>query len=105
MSGGIAYVYDPQNRFADDVNYEMVEIEELDSSDVDWLHDVVEQHRDLTGSEVARRLVDAWSAEVSNFRKVMPRDYKRVLQVLKDASARGLTDDETAEIVMEVARG
>ena len=105
MSGGIAFVYDPDGQFAENVNYEMVDLEQLDQSDEAWLRETVQRHRDYTASEIADRILSAWSTEVSHFRKVMPRDYKRVLSVLEEAKAKGLTEDETAEIVMEVARG
>jgi glutamate synthase (NADPH/NADH) large chain len=105
MSGGIAYVLDPENRFADNVNYELVDLEDLNDADEAWLRATIERHRDLTGSVKAQNVIDSWESEVSHFRKVMPRDYKRVLQVLEEASAKGLNEDETAEMVMEVARG
>ena len=105
MSGGIAYVYDPQGHFADNVNYEMVDLEPLDASDEAWLRATVQRHRDFTESEIADRILSAWATEESHFRKVMPRDYKRVLSVLEEAKAKGLTEDQTAEVVMEVARG
>jgi glutamate synthase (NADPH/NADH) large chain len=50
-------------------------------------------------------MLKAWNVEVSKFRKVMPTDYKRVLTVMAEAEAAGLSDDETTERVMESARG
>ncbi|MEM1335541.1 MAG: glutamate synthase-related protein, partial [Actinomycetota bacterium] len=81
MSGGIAYVYDPNDDFRPKVNGEMVEVEELDDDDRAFVHDVVTRHRELTGSAVADAVLSSWPVEVSKFRKVMPRDYKRVLTV------------------------
>jgi glutamate synthase (NADPH/NADH) large chain len=85
MSGGIAYVYDPTAVFAAKVNYEMVELEPLDDDRRQFLRDTVARHRDETGSAVAERMLADWDADVDAFRKVMPKDYKRVLTVIAEA--------------------
>jgi glutamate synthase (NADPH/NADH) large chain len=105
MSGGIAYVYDPDNRFPALVNYQMVELEPLTTDDREWLRATVERHRELTGSDVADRLLTQWESEVESFRKVMPSDYKRVLAVMSEAGANGLTEEETLKRVMAAAHG
>jgi glutamate synthase (NADPH) large chain len=105
MSGGIAYVYDPDRRFAALVNYEMVELEPLELDDREWLLQTIERHRDLTGSTVAERLLVAWELEVSHFRKVMPRDYKHVLTVMREAAEGGFSEQEALERVMVSAHG
>ncbi|MEM9041972.1 MAG: glutamate synthase large subunit [Actinomycetota bacterium] len=104
MSGGIAYVYDPNDDFRPKVNGEMVEVEELDDDDRSFVHDVVTRHGELTGSAVADAVLSSWPVEVSKFRKVMPRDYKRVLTVMANAEADGLDEQATVERVMEAAR-
>jgi glutamate synthase (NADPH/NADH) large chain len=105
MSGGVAYVYDRDGSFDARVNGDMVAIEQLDDDDRSFLRSTVERHREFTGSAVARRLLAAWNVEVSRFRKVMPTDYKRVLTVMRDAEAEGLTEHQTLDRVMEAARG
>ncbi len=105
MSGGIAYVYDPDEVFAAKVNYEMVALEDLDDTDRDFLMATVTRHRDLTGSAVAERILADWDAALSSFRKVMPRDYKRVLTVIADSEAAGLDEAQTVDKIMEAARG
>ncbi len=104
MSGGIAYVYDPAEVFASKVNYEMVELEELDDADREFLRDTVTRHRDLTGSVVAERILMSWETESSAFRKVMPKDYKRVLTVIAESQAAGLDESQTVDRIMEAAR-
>ncbi|WP_040491157.1 glutamate synthase large subunit [Ilumatobacter nonamiensis] len=104
MSGGIAYVYDPDGKFADKVNYEMVELEPLSDDDRSFLHDAVLRHRDFTGSPVATSILNSWAVDVSKFRKVMPLDYKRVLTVIARSEADGLDDEQTVEKIMEAAR-
>jgi glutamate synthase (NADPH/NADH) large chain len=105
MSGGIAYVYDPAEEFASKVNYDMVDLEDLDASDLDFLGDIIGRHRGFTGSAVADRILGSWDAAVGSFRKVMPRDYKRVLTVIADSNAAGLDDVQTVDKIMEAARG
>jgi glutamate synthase (NADPH/NADH) large chain len=105
MSGGIAYVYDPDGDLPGNVNYEMVELEHVGKEDDVWLKDIIRRHGELTGSAVAEQLLAAWTVEVSKFRKVMPRDYKSVLNVLAAAKAEGLSEEETSDRVMEAARG
>ncbi len=103
MSGGIAFVYDPDGDFDRRVNYEMVEIEQLDEDDRLYLRQMIERHLADTDSAVAKRMLASWSVEVSRFRKVMPTDYKRVLAVMKES--QGLSEDETTARIMEAARG
>ncbi|MFT5200837.1 MAG: glutamate synthase (NADPH/NADH) large chain, partial [Candidatus Aldehydirespiratoraceae bacterium] len=102
MSGGIAFVYDPDGIFPKRVNPEMVDLEPLDDDDLDWLHDRVEKHRHETGSEVAARIVADWGTTAGDFVKVMPTDYRRVLKAAAEARAAG--KDET-EAIMAASRG
>jgi glutamate synthase (NADPH/NADH) large chain len=102
MSGGAAYVYDPEGWLPAKLNTEMVEVEALDEADLDWLHGILSAHVDATDSAVARRILADWPARQGHFAKVMPRDYKRVLQAIADAQAAGV-DPEQA--IMAAANG
>ena len=102
MSGGIAYVYDKGRSFGSRVNLEMVDVEPLSPSDVAQVHALVERHQRETGSAVASRLLQRWDAEVAEFVKVMPRDYRRILEATALATAQGRSVDEA---VMEAAHG
>ncbi len=104
MSGGIAYIYDPTEVFASKVNGDMVALEDLDDDDREFLAATILRHRDLTGSAVADRILESWDVEVGSFRKVMPRDYKRVLTVIADSQAAGLDEQQTVDKIMEAAR-
>ncbi len=104
MSGGIAYVYDPDEVFASKVNYEMVELQALDAADREFLNATILRHRDLTGSAVAERILGDWDQAVTSFRKVMPKDYQRVLSVIADSEAAGLDEAATVDKIMEAAR-
>jgi len=105
MSGGIAFVYDPNNSIANRVNYELVTLQDPDASDLAWLVEIITRHRDYTGSNRARKILAEWSENATVFRKVMPRDYERVLAVLSGAAEEGLSEDATSQRVMESARG
>ena len=83
MSGGIAYVWDASGSFRDHVNPEMVELEELDASDLDYVKDRIERHVNYTDSGRGRAILAAWPAEQKRFVKVMPIDYKRALAELR----------------------
>ena len=105
MSGGIAYVYDPLDVFAAKVNYELVELEPLEEADLDFLRTTITAHVEETESAVGERILSAWDAESPHFRKVMPRDFKRVLTVMAESRAQGLSEDDTLRRVMEVSNG
>ncbi|WP_026197605.1 glutamate synthase large subunit [Sciscionella marina] len=99
MSGGIAYVLDlPAHR----VNPEMVDIEPLDDNDVEFLRETISKHAGETDSSVAYRLLKDFETEVRRFGKVMPKDYKRVLQAQASAEAEGR---DVNEAIMEASHG
>ncbi|MQA25194.1 MAG: glutamate synthase large subunit, partial [Micromonosporaceae bacterium] len=101
MSGGVAYVYrlDPKR-----VNRQLVEFEPLSAADRATLREMVEWHRAETGSVVATALLGDWNREVEQFTKVMPADYRRVLEAIEAAEAEGGDVDSAAmAVVMEVA--
>jgi glutamate synthase (NADPH/NADH) large chain len=100
MSGGIAYIYDPHDVFAAKLNAEMVQVQQLDDDDRDFLRATLLAHRDHTESVVAATIIDGWDSEVGNFRKVMPIDYARVRGVMKQAEADGLSEEATLALVM-----
>jgi glutamate synthase (NADPH/NADH) large chain len=95
MSGGIAYVYDPNTVLGENVNGEMVALEALEDDDVDWLHGMLVAHVDATDSAVGQRVLADWEGELKHFVKVMPRDYKRVLEAIAEAERNG-QDVDTA---------
>ncbi|MBF0448961.1 MAG: glutamate synthase large subunit [Magnetococcales bacterium] len=85
MSGGIAYVLDEMNQFNSLCNHAMVELQKIDDeADQLQLKEIVTKHRHFTGSGVASRLLKDWSKSVTQFIKVMPLEYKRVLAEMKE---------------------
>ena len=94
MSGGIAFIYDPQDDFEDRFNSGLADLELVtDAEDAATLRSLIQDHFDNTGSAPARRILDAWDQSLPCFKKVMPRDYRRVLE------ERRLTMEQGAEVV------
>ena len=80
MSGGVAYVWDPAMDFSKKCNLESFEIETLSSAtDIIELKALVENHLTHTGSSLAQDILHNWNEKLTEFVKVMPTDYKRVL--------------------------
>jgi glutamate synthase domain-containing protein 3 len=81
MSGGIAYVWDPNGDFLTRCNLGTVELEKVEApADKAELHNLLSLHHRYTGSTVAKKVLEAWPESLSQFVKVMPTDYKRVLR-------------------------
>ena len=82
MSGGVAYIWDADDTFANRFNSAMADIEPVlaDSLDEKNLRDMIECHLEYTGSDVARRILDNWPASRERFKKVMPKAYAAVLR-------------------------
>jgi glutamate synthase (NADPH/NADH) large chain len=88
MSGGVAYVYDPNETFLVNCNLELVELESVSAvEDIAELHKMVSNHQRYTGSEVANAILNDWDNSLSHFVKVMPVDYKRALKEIADEKA------------------
>lgn len=102
MSGGVAYVYDPGKRLMDNLNDEMVDLDALDPDDQQVLRSLIEKHVAATDSAVGQRILADWSGHSDSFVKVMPRDYRRVLEAIADAE---LTGGDVNEAIMAAARG
>jgi glutamate synthase (NADPH/NADH) large chain len=102
MSGGVAYVYDPDGTFPANVNPEMVDLDQLDEEDERFLHATVEKQYAATQSGVAYVILADWYKATESFVKVMPKDYKRVLEATRQAQERG---ESVEEAVMAAAHG
>src|SRR5512144_908668 len=94
MSGGIAYVLDEDGGFPARCNTEMVFLETLDPEELRLVQAMIQRHATYTGSERAERILREWASYAPKFVRVMPRDYKRVLQTLERAQVAGLDGEE-----------
>jgi len=103
MSGGVAYVLQDRATFDINCNQDMVALESVDDADdVAELKGLLEQHLQYTESAVAKNILANWSDYQSQFIKVMPTDYKRVLEAIRVAEVNGTSVDDA---VMEASNG
>ena len=81
MSGGIAYVLDDDGDFKSRCNLGMVGLHPVESRhDQEVLKGLLGKHLEYTGSAVAKKILDSWDVSVKKFVKVLPEDYKKVLE-------------------------
>jgi glutamate synthase (ferredoxin) len=101
MSGGIAYVLDEGGDFASRCNTEMVGLEPPDAADAATIKSMVAAHAEKSGSLRAANILADWDGFLPRFVKVMPMDYKRVLEALERARAAGLSGDDALAAAFE----
>jgi glutamate synthase (NADPH/NADH) large chain len=102
MSGGVAYVYDPDGDFAEKCNMEMIELEKVHAvKEGDELKSMIEAHQLKTGSTVAAHMLADWNGTLARFVKVIPTDYKRMLGFIEKARETG--EYETEEQIIDAA--
>ncbi len=80
MSGGIAYVYDKANDFKFKCNRDMVELEKVNQEDAAFINNLLINHYRYTKSSVAKKILDDFNNEIKKIIKVMPKEYKRILE-------------------------
>jgi glutamate synthase (NADPH/NADH) large chain len=103
MSGGIAYVLaDNKDQFNDLCNKEMIELENVsDEHEVSELEDMIQQHFNYTGSKKAEFVLDNWNEVLPKFVKVIPKDYKRMMEKINEQMEAGLTNEEAVMSAFE----
>jgi glutamate synthase domain-containing protein 2/glutamate synthase domain-containing protein 3 len=103
MSGGVAYVLDEGGTFATRCNKEMVGLGKLDDTEeINQVHALVSRHAQLTGSKRAREVLDAWPHFLRFFVRVMPHDYKRVLEAQKKMLETGMSQADAEMAAFEL---
>jgi len=103
MSGGIAYVLDEHQLFDTLCNLDLVDIEPvLDAADADQLRNLIEKHHEWTGSLRAKQILDRWRDMLGRFVKIVPIDYRRAMQRMRDRENR---QADTTPATEEVFRG
>lgn len=83
MSGGMAYIFDEKQEFESNCNTASVDLDPLDSDDLLLLSQLIRDHVKNTGSKLAQNILDNWEKSISSFIKVMPKEYKAVLEKRK----------------------
>jgi len=102
MSGGVAFVHDPDKVFPGRCNTEMVDLEAIGSEDEDRVVELLRNHVRHTQSTVAQSILDNWKMTIKDFVKVMPKDYKKVLEAIETARRTGIPEDQA---IMEASNG
>ncbi len=103
MSGGIAYVLDDSGEFPRNCNQEMVRLCHLDDNDeIGLVHAMVRRHIEYTDSDLAKEVLARWDELVPKFVKVLPNDYKRVIETQAQMLEQGLSVDEAEMAAFEV---
>lgn len=89
MSGGIAYIYDPDGKFPDRCNMGLVALDTIDTPEnMDEVYGYIQEHVDMTGSKVGQDILNNWESCAGSFVKVFPHDYKRVLLEREEAAKK-----------------
>jgi glutamate synthase (ferredoxin) len=104
MSGGIAYVLDDGN-FRRMVNKNMVALYELDALDLVLLYRYLTNHVNYTGSKIAAKILEKWPSTHAQFVKVLPHDYKEMLEAMDTAERDGLEGEEKLERAFQIKTG
>lgn len=85
MSGGIAYIWDKENNFKEKLNQELVDLDPMtEREEVDYVKSMIKKHIEYTNSSRAKSILENWENESKNFIKVIPKDYKKALQKVKN---------------------
>ncbi len=92
MSGGVAYIYDPDKKFPARCNMDMVELEKLQEDDISTLGSMINNHFKETNSTVAKKIIDNFKQELEKFVKVMPVEYKKILEAKKLEERLGVSE-------------
>jgi glutamate synthase (NADPH/NADH) large chain len=102
MSGGVAYVYDPEGALKVVCNTETVALEDWqDDAEIAEVRGLIERHVEYTGSDLAQEMLDSWGDAVTKFVKVMPKDYRRMLEAIEKVEAEGLKGEEALMAAFE----
>jgi glutamate synthase domain-containing protein 2/glutamate synthase domain-containing protein 1/glutamate synthase domain-containing protein 3 len=101
MSGGVAYVLDEDNSFAGHCNQETVWLERMEEWDIQELEKLIWKHVTHTNSDRARHILTYWQDFAPKFVKVMPKDYKRMLDAVREAEQQGHMGDEAVMAAFE----
>ncbi|HZM03298.1 MAG TPA: glutamate synthase-related protein, partial [Candidatus Saccharimonadales bacterium] len=102
MSGGVAYVLDETNDFDKRCNQQMVVLERLeDAAEIEEIRQMIHRHAEYTRSQRAFKVLALWEEMTPKFVKVMPTDYKRMLQSIKRVEEAGLSGEEAVMAAFE----
>lgn len=102
MSGGIAYIYDPNHDLYTCLNKQLVNTYEVSGkADIETLTQLLKNHYKYTNSDVAQKILSNLDHELSNFKKIVPKDYEKITTLIQELKAKGYHDDEASLMAFE----
>jgi len=102
MSGGVAYVYDVNDDLEEHCNMEMITISGVEiDEEINQLKALIDNHKNYTDSTVAENILSDWNESIKKFKKVMPIDYKEMLDEMDKARKEGYTGEQMLTIAFE----
>ncbi|MDN5314766.1 MAG: glutamate synthase large chain [Clostridiales bacterium] len=102
MSGGTAYVYDPDSKFSTLCNNEMVTLRQVENdTDIKLIRSLLNKHFEYTSSKRAQEILSNFDEAVKKFVRVLPVDYEKMTRLLKQAESEGLTGEQQALAAFE----
>ncbi|MBN1279948.1 MAG: glutamate synthase large subunit, partial [Chlorobiaceae bacterium] len=102
MSGGVAFIYDKDGSFSENCNPDMVGLSAVDDPmELADLQSTIEKHVQLTGSKLGESILEAWPNARNRFVKVLPHDYKRAMEAMKEVEMAGMTGDDAVMAAFE----
>lgn len=102
MSGGIAYIYDPNHNLYTRLNKQLVNTYEVSGkADIETLTQLLKNHYKYTNSDVAQKILSNLDHELSNFKKIVPKDYEKITTLIQELKAKGYHDDEASLMAFE----
>ena len=102
MSGGTAYIYDPNHDLYTRLNKQLVNTYEVKSKvDKEVLIDLLTKHYQYTNSDVAKNILSNLDEELSNFKKIFPKDYEKITTLIQELQAKGYHKDEASLMAFE----
>ena len=104
MSGGFAFVHNPDKRLAARTNHQLVDLDPVNEARGEQLHGLITEHLERTGSDVARELLGRWEEALPEFTLVIPRGYKDAMARLQ-AEGEGEADADPREVEPPSATG
>ena len=102
MSGGIGYVYDPNHDLYTRLNKQLVHMYEANGiADKETILDLVTKHYTYTHSQIAKEIIDHFDSEISNFKKIVPKDYEKITKLIQELEAKGYHKQEAELMAFE----
>lgn len=102
MSGGIAYIYDPNHDLYTRLNKQLVNTYEVTGkADKEVLEELLNKHYTYTDSDVAKKILSNLDEELSNFKKIVPKDYEKITTLIQELKSKGYHEDEASLMAFE----